>query len=64
VNRVLLAGASSCRRCERVARFQAATLARLRRQDFGTLLAVPEQASPVAGATALKKFTRELWRIE
>ena len=64
VNRVLLTGSSSCRRCERVARFQAATLARLRRQDFGTLLAVPEQVSPVSGAAALKKFTRELWRVE
>ena len=64
VNRVLLTGASRCARCERAARFQLATLARLRRQDFGTLFAVPEQPAQIAGATALKKFTRELWRIE
>jgi arsenite/tail-anchored protein-transporting ATPase len=64
VNRVLLTGNGGCDRCERVARFQSVTLARLRRQDFGTLLAVPEQAGHPAGVTSLKKLTRELWRIE
>jgi arsenite-transporting ATPase len=64
VNRVLLAGGSGCARCGRRARFQLATLARLRRARLGTLLAVPEQPTQVAGAAALKRFTRELWRIE
>ena len=60
----LTRGTQDCPRCARAARFQMATLARLKRQHFGTLLAVAEQPAPVAGATALKKFTRELWRIE
>jgi arsenite-transporting ATPase len=64
VNRVLLTDAERCVRCERKARFQSATLARLRRQDFGTLLAVPEQPAHPAGVTALRKLTREIWRIE
>lgn len=63
VNRVLLNAAARCPRCELRARFQMSTLARLRREDFGTLLAVAEEAEPVAGAAALKKFTRKLWRI-
>ncbi|MGH9523433.1 MAG: ArsA family ATPase [Terriglobales bacterium] len=63
VNRVLLQGGGRCRRCETRARFQMATLGRLRQQGFGTLLALPEEAAPVAGAAALRKFTRKLWRI-
>ncbi len=63
VNRVLMSGKERCPRCEQAARFQLQTLARLRREDFGTLLAVPEYSTQVAGAAALKKFTRELWRI-
>ena len=63
VNRVLLEATGRCRRCELRARFQMATLGRLRRQGFGTLLAVPEHLTPIAGATALRRFTRKLWRI-
>lgn len=63
VNRVLLDAEAPCPRCELRARFQMATLARLRREEFGTLLAVAEEAEPVAGPAALKKFTRKLWRI-
>ncbi len=53
-----------CPRCERAAWHQRATLSRLRKQNFGTLLAVAEQPAQIAGAASLKKFTRELWRIE
>ena len=52
-----------CEWCERAARFQFATLARLKHEGFGTLLAVAEQPAAVAGAAKLKKLTRELWRI-
>lgn len=53
-----------CPRCEIAARFQMATLARLRREHFGTLLTVPEHPAQIAGAAGLKRLTRELWRIE
>lgn len=62
VNRVLRDG-GGCPRCEMRARFQRATLARLRREYSGTLLAVEEEATPVAGAAALKKLTRKIWRV-
>lgn len=64
VNRLLFQRDSGCERCDRAAAFQVATLARLRGGKFDTLFAVPEQPAPVAGSAALKKFTRDLWRIE
>jgi arsenite-transporting ATPase len=63
-NTTLTRRTQRCRRCETAARFQMATLARLKREHFGTLLAVPEHPAPIAGAAGLKRLTRELWRIE
>lgn len=66
VNRVLKirGDRKRCKRCEIAARFQMETLARLKREHFGTLLAVPEQPAPVAGAAGLKRITSELWRVD
>jgi len=66
VNRVLIAenGSSGCKRCLRARGWQLATLQTLKRKyrRYRTFLA-PESPSEIAGAAALKKFTRELWQI-
>jgi arsenite-transporting ATPase len=63
VNRVLRESGTACRRCEMRMHFQMVTLSRLRREYSGTLFAVEEAAAPIAGAAALKRFTRKLWRV-
>ncbi|HKE32490.1 MAG TPA: ArsA-related P-loop ATPase, partial [Candidatus Angelobacter sp.] len=66
VNRVLIAENKSagCKRCLRTRGWQLATLQTLKRKyrRYRTFL-TPESHSEIAGAAALKKFTRELWQI-
>jgi arsenite-transporting ATPase len=60
VNRVLMDG-KGCRRCTLVREWQAASLASLRKQS-GEIYVAPEFETAIAGATALDKFTRRIWR--
>ncbi len=66
VNRVLFPGqAGKCRRCQRTARWQQATLAAVARRRRGrALYVVPEFGREIAGQKDLQEFTRKLWRIE
>ncbi len=61
VNRVLMDG-NGCRRCTLVREWQAASLANLRKQ-LGKCYVVGESAGPIAGAKALRQFTRKLWLV-
>ena len=61
VNRVLMEG-NGCRRCTLVREWQAASLASLRKQ-LGVIYVVGEFEGPIAGAKALRQFTRKLWRV-
>ncbi len=61
VNRVLMDG-KGCRRCTLVREWQAASLASLRKQSGETYVA-PEFETAIAGETALRQFTRKLWRL-
>ena len=60
VNRVLR-DAGDCRRCKLAAQWQAASLAKLR--NFGEVFVAPEFDQEIAGARALRRFTKELWQI-
>jgi arsenite-transporting ATPase len=66
VNRVLISGTkdAGCRRCRRARAWQMSTLQALQKKyrQYRIFLA-PEQPGEIAGATALKKFTGELWQI-
>ena len=66
VNRVLFPGqAGDCRRCERAARWQQATLAAVARRRRGrALYVVPDFGHEIAGKKDLQEFTSKLWRIE
>ena len=66
VNRVLFAErAGKCRRCQRAAGWQQATLASVaRRRPAHALYVVPDFGREIAGKKALQEFTRKLWRIE
>lgn len=61
VNRVLLDG-KGCRRCTLVREWQAAPLAGLRK-ELREVYVVGEFEGPIAGAEALRRFTRRLWRL-
>ncbi len=64
VNRVLMDVDEGCARCQRTARWQAGSLAGLKRQMRGAeVLVLPEFDSPPAGARGLQKITRKLWRL-
>jgi anion-transporting ArsA/GET3 family ATPase len=63
VNRVIF-DSSSCRRCRRARQWQLHTLAALRKRSGGRkLMAIREFDHEIAGLTALKSLTREIWRI-
>ncbi len=64
VNRILT-GRSRCARCKLAARWQAFSLAKLRRDmnKFDVLVA-HEFDEPIAGAKALRSLTHELWRMK
>jgi len=65
VNRVMISGKTAgCKRCARARAWQAAILQKLRKNypHYRTFLA-PELPLEIAGKTALKKFTAELWQI-
>ena len=66
VNRVLFPGrAGKCRRCERMALWQQATLAAVARRRRGRpLYVVAEFGREIAGKKGLQEFTRKLWRID
>lgn len=65
VNRVLLAAGRRCARCKLAAEWQAASLARLRRQlKDGEILVAREFDEQIAGARRLQEFTREIWRLK
>ncbi len=64
VNRVLLGEAAvRCPRCALTMRWQRATLSGLKKRHRGELYVIGEYAQPIAGAAALKAFTRELWHV-
>ncbi len=60
VNRVLMDG-KGCRRCTLVREWQTVSLVNLRKQ-LGEIYVVAEFEGPIAGAKALRQFTRKLWR--
>jgi arsenite-transporting ATPase len=63
VNRVIF-DSTSCRRCRRARQWQLHTLAALRKRSGGRkLMAIREFDHEIAGPTALKSLTREIWRI-
>jgi arsenite-transporting ATPase len=66
VNRVLTDDETGeCPRCKLAARWQNASLAGLRKNLRGTeILLTREFENPIAGAQALRQFTRELWQVE
>ncbi len=64
VNRVLIGDVGHCSRCRLESRWQAASLANLRRLIRGSEVFVAAESNrPVAGAQQLREFTRELWKI-
>ncbi len=64
VNRVIFPDqAGSCARCRRAHAWQMATLAGIRRRLGREVYVVREFDREIAGARALKAFTRELWRL-
>ena len=64
VNRIIFPDqAGSCARCRRAHAWQMATLASIRRRLGREVYVVREFDKEVAGARALKAFTRELWRL-
>ena len=65
VNRVLIEeDAGKCPRCHLAVQWQNASLAGLRKNIRGIeMLVTREFESPIAGAQALKEFTRELWQL-
>ncbi len=65
VNRVLVMDGGRCARCGRRADWQAASLASLRRQlKAGEIFVVREFDEPIVGASGLRQFTSELWRLK
>ncbi len=63
VNRVLIANRSgTCRRCTLTRRWQMASLGKIRRQH-GTVFVLANFSSEIAGAAALREFTRQLWTV-
>lgn len=64
VNR-MLTGNTRCPRCKLAAKWQAFSLAKLRR-EMGKMdvLVARECNGPIAGTQALRNFTRELWRMK
>jgi arsenite-transporting ATPase len=64
LNRVMWPGTGHCGRCQRTGAWQAASIFSLRRKLRGAdFYVVREFDSSVAGARALQRFTRELWRL-
>ncbi len=62
INRVLTEP-GKCSRCRLAAEWQAVSLASLQKQLRGTTIFIArESEKPIAGAEALKEFTRELWQ--
>ena len=66
VNRVIFEDdAAKCARCRRARAWQLVTLAGLRRRLRGReLYVIRDFDHEIAGAPALKKFVRELWRVQ
>jgi arsenite-transporting ATPase len=67
VNRiVMMKDAGRCVRCNRARRWQAATLAGLKKRYRGkakTIYLLPNMRQEIAGKEALRKFTGELWQL-
>jgi len=65
VNRVLIGDVGRCKRCALISEWQAASLAGLKNQLKGAqILVAQEFDESIAGAPALRDFTRQLWRIK
>jgi anion-transporting ArsA/GET3 family ATPase len=66
VNRVLFSeDIGQCRRCNQARAWQFATLAKLRRRyRSAELYVVRNFPYEIAGKTALRSFTGELWRVQ
>jgi arsenite/tail-anchored protein-transporting ATPase len=65
INRVLTEeNSGECSRCKLAVQWQNASLAGLRKNMRGAeILLTREFDNPIAGAQALRKFTRELWQM-
>jgi anion-transporting ArsA/GET3 family ATPase len=65
VNRVLMEGDAGCARCKLAVQWQNASLAKLRKHmRDAEILLTREFESPIAGAPALRQFTRALWQVK
>jgi arsenite-transporting ATPase len=65
VNRVLTANDAACARCKLAAQWQHASLNALQKSMRNAdILLTREFEEPIAGAAALRQFTRELWQVE
>jgi arsenite-transporting ATPase len=65
LNRVLMQEDPTCARCQLAERWQAASVASLRRPLRGTEVFVAREfGGTIAGAKGLKQFTHELWRLQ
>lgn len=63
VNRVLIAP-GRCARCRRAAQWQATSIIQLRRLLRNReVFVMPEFDAPIAGASGLREFTKQLWRL-
>ncbi|HWG58771.1 MAG TPA: ArsA family ATPase [Candidatus Acidoferrales bacterium] len=64
VNRVLVAEAKGCGRCQGARRWQMETLSRMRKRSPETdLYAIRNFPDEIFGRAALHRFTSELWRV-
>jgi arsenite-transporting ATPase len=64
VNRVLMDSVNRCPRCSRARQWQQATLAAMKKRHHDMeLFVIRNFPDEIAGKTALKSFTGELWRL-
>jgi arsenite-transporting ATPase len=64
VNRIVMKDAGRCARCNRARRWQAVTLAGLKKKYRGkTIYLLPNMAEEIAGKKALRQFTDKLWQL-
>jgi arsenite-transporting ATPase len=65
LNRVLMSDAKTCARCRSARQWQAASIASLRQQLRGVeILVAREFDQTIAGADGLKRFTKDIWRLQ
>jgi arsenite/tail-anchored protein-transporting ATPase len=63
INRVMIHESDDCSRCRRARRWQMYTLKKLSSSTKFEVFVLPEISGGIAGRTALKHFTREIWRF-